>query len=265
MQKRDNKMTKRGKRGQLTIFIILAVIVVAAVLFVVFYPQIKTIVSPVTPSGYVEDCISKELDNAVVKVSETGGSINPENTMNYLGKPIEYLCYTAEYYKTCVMQQPLLKQHVEEEIANYIKPIAERCVNELVSNYEEKGYNVNLKKGNVSVEIIPHNVVVNVNSVLTLDKESTQYFSGFKVAKNSEMYDLLMISQSILNWEARYGDSAPETFMLYYPDLKVEKLKQGDGSKIYIVANREAKESFIFATRSLSWPAGYGSDEKFVK
>jgi len=262
-------MTERGKRGsrkgQLTIFIIIAVIVVAAVLFVVFYPQIKIIVSPVSPSSYVEDCISKELDNAVVKVSETGGSINPENTMNYLGKPIEYLCYTAEYYKTCIMQQPLLKQHVEEEIANYIKPIAERCVNELVSDYEDRGYNVNLKKGNVSVEIIPHNVVVNVNSVLTLEKSSTEYFTGFKVAKNSEMYDLLMISQSILNWEARYGDSAPETFMLYYPDLKVEKLKQGDGSKIYIVANREVKESFIFATRSLSWPAGYGSDEKFVK
>ena len=259
-------MIKRGNnRGQLTIFIIIAIIVVAAVLFIVFYPQIKTIITPVTPSGYVEDCISKELDNAVATVSENGGSMNPENTINYEGKAIEYLCYTAEYYKTCVMQQPLLKEHVEDEISSYIKPIAERCVNELVSDYQDKGYNVNLKKGNVSVEIIPHNVVVNVNSVVTMEKESTQYFSGFKVAKNSEMYDLLMISQSILNWEARYGDSAPETFMLYYPNLRIEKLKQGDGSKIYIINERESKDRFIFATRSLSWPAGYGSSEQFVK
>ncbi|MFH1711387.1 MAG: hypothetical protein ABH840_03685 [Nanoarchaeota archaeon] len=259
-------MNKRGsKKGQLTIFIIIAVIVVAAVLFIVFYPQIKIIVSPVTPSGYVEDCISKELDNAVTIVSENGGSINPENVINYEGKEIEYLCYTAEYYKTCVMQQPLLKEHVEDEISSYIKPIAERCVNELVSDYQDRGYNVDLRKGNVSVEIMPHNILVNVNSVLTLEKDSTQYFSGFKVAKTSEMYDLLMISQSILNWEARYGDSAPETFMLYYPNLRIEKLKQGDGSKIYIINERETKDSFIFATRSLSWPAGYASDGEFVK
>ncbi|MBU3913444.1 MAG: hypothetical protein KKB21_05310 [Nanoarchaeota archaeon] len=253
------------KRGQLTIFIIIAIVVVAVVLIIVFYPRIKMIISPITPSGYVEECITNELEKIIPIVSESGGSLNPQNTIGYDGRQVEYLCYTAEYYKTCVNQQPFLKEHVEEQIASYIRPVAEKCVNDLVSDYEDRGYSVSLKRGNTSVEIVPHSLNVRLNSVITLEKDSTQYFSGFVISRNSEIYDLVMISQSIVNWEARYGDSAPETFMLYYPNLKIEKLKQGDGSKIYIVSERETDESFTFATRSLSWPAGYGADEPFVK
>jgi len=76
------------------------------------------------------------------------------------------------------------------------------------------------------------------------------------------MYDLVMISTSILNFEARYGDSNPLSFMVYYPSLWIDKLKQGDGTKIYILTDLNTGESFTFASRSLSWPAGYGIGEK---
>ena len=68
-----------------------------------------------------------------------------------------------------------------------------------------------------------------------------------------------MLTSSILNWEARYGDSDIATYMTYYPNIKVEKYKQGDGSKIYILSSE--KDKFVFASRSLSWPAGYGFGE----
>ena len=45
--------------------------------------------------------------------------------------------------------------------------------------------------------------------------------------------------------------------MLLYPNIKVEKLKQEDGSKIYIITSRDTNEKFVFASRSLSWPAGF--------
>lgn len=257
-------MKKEMINGQVTIFIIMAIVIAAAVLLVVFYPRIKMIVQPATPAGYVEDCVKKELIPAVEKLSASGGSFNPENTILYQGREIEYLCYTNEYYKTCSMQIPFIKQNFESELTGYIAPIAEQCVNQMASDFKDKGYNVNVKKGDISVEIVPHSVKVAVNHEITVEKESVQNLGKIIVAENSEMYDMLMISQNILDWEARYGDSAPETFMMYYPDIKVEKLKQGDGSKIYIVTNKESKEEFTFATRSLSWPAGYGT-EKFVK
>jgi len=247
-----------------TIFIILA-IVIAAVLLIIFYPRIKIYVTPATPAGYVEDCVNERLGTFIEDSAGKGGRANPENFIMYQGKEIGYLCYTNEYYKMCVMQTPFLKQSFETEIEKYLAPIAEKCVNEMASDFQEKGYQAIVNSKNVSVEILPKNVKIIVNAPITLTKESTQSFNKFIIAKNSKMYDLLMISQSILNYEARYGDSNPETFMLYYPDIRVEKLKQGDGSKIYIVSDRNTNEKFVFATRSLSWPAGYGLDEKYVR
>jgi len=100
---------------------------------------------------------------------------------------------------------------------------------------------------------------------MTITKENSQSFSEFTVMKRSGMFDIISIAESILNWEARLGDSNPETFMIYYPNLRIQKLKQGDGSKIYTIADRETKEEFMFASRSLSWPAGYGFDQPLVK
>ena len=36
------------------------------------------------------------------------------------------------------------------------------------------------------------------------------------------------------------------------------KIVMTEGSKIYILTNTKTKDKFTFATRSLSWPAGYG-------
>lgn len=255
---------KRGKKAQVTIFIILAIII-AAVLLIIFYPRLKTIFVPSTPSVQVEDCVKKELGNFVQDLASVGGSLEPENFVLYKDKKIDYLCYTNEYYKTCVMQQPFIKQKFEQEISSFISEKAVNCVEELAINYESKGYSVERKKGNVSVEIVPNSLKIIVNMPVVLTKSTTEKFDKFVISKSSNMYDILIISQSILNYEARYGDSTPEDFMLLYPNLRIQKLKQSDGSKIYIVEDRDTKEGFTFASRSLSWPEGYGTQEKYVK
>ena len=74
---------------------------------------------------------------------------------------------------------------------------------------------------------------------------------------NNNIYELTSIAESILNWEAQYGDVETMTYMSFYKDLKVEKYKQTDGSKIYILTNRNTGDKFQFATRSYAFPAGY--------
>ena len=74
----------------------------------------------------------------------------------------------------------------------------------------------------------------------------------------SEMYGLLMIATSIIDYESTYGDSETSIFIQYYPSLIIEKTKLTDGSKIYVVRDVTTHESFTFASRGLSWPAGYG-------
>jgi hypothetical protein len=251
------------KRSQVTIFIIIAIVLIG-LLIIIFYPRLSNIkATPRTPSGYIEICMNQYI-NIIKNITERGGSLNPEHALLYKDNKIEYLCYTNEYYKTCTMQQPLLKEHVEKELASYLKDKAENCVNELVADYKSKGYQTSMKKPEVSASIESGTVKITIDSGLTLTKETSESYEKFSIAKNSEMYDLIMIATSILNWEAREGDSTPETFMMYYPDIKIEKLKLDDGSKIYTLTNRETGEKFVFATRSLSWPPGYGFD-KYVK
>jgi hypothetical protein len=254
-------MDKRGNnKGQITIFIIIA-IVILAILVILFYPRIKKLVVPSTPSIQLRDCLGERLKKAIDLVSERGGSIKPVNAVMYEGKKIEYLCYTNEYYQTCSNQQPLLKQHIEREIYEYVKPQVSKCMNKLKEDLRKQGYSVTQDREDISVNIVPDNIEVEVSG-LTIEKEGEAgRYDKLKVDYGSELYTLIMLASSILNWEARYGDSDITTYMLYYPNIKAEKYKQGDGSKIYILTAKDTEDRFMFATRSLSWPAGYGFGE----
>ena len=251
-------MNKVNKKAQLTIFIILALVIVA-VLLVLFYPDIKVLVSGPVPVDYIDDCAEKAAQEALDKIVLQGGSMEPENFFMYQGNEIEYLCYTNEYYKTCMMQKPFLKQDIEREIAGYVKPKVETCLSDLKNQLEKRGSDVSLGKTNVEVSVMPSSILVSVEAPLTVSgtDKGTQSFNKFNTKIQSHLYDLIMIASSISNWEARYGDSEVMSFMVFYPNLKIEKKKQGDGTTIYILTDNLTKEKFQFASRSLVFPPGY--------
>lgn len=259
MEKEAEFFNKKNNRGQVTIFIIIAVIVVAiGALIWIFYPQIKSVVGTGTdnPSAFLETCIKSEIENAVQTISLQGGSINPENYHSYLGDNIEYLCYTSDYYTPCIVQQPLLKNHIENEINNEISEEAQACLQDLKTSFEKKGYDVNLVPKNTSVELLPERVVTTFNVDLTLKKSGTVNYDSFRVVLNNNLYELIGIANSIINWETTYGDADTGTYMDYYHYLKVEKKKRDDNSKIYILTNKDTGNMFQFASRSIVLPPG---------
>ena len=249
------------KRGQLTIFIIIAVVIVALGIAVYFFsPQIKTGFGATTnnPSLFMQSCIKSNIESSVNTISSQGGSVNPEHYFLINDEKIEYLCYTDEYYVPCVMQQPLLKQHIETEIKNDISAEVNSCFDSLKKSFESQAYIVNLVRGNTTVELVPGKVEVTFNNDLTLTKTGTERYEKIVVDLDNNLYELVSIANSILNIEAQYGDSETTTYMDYYHNIKVEKNKQGDGSKIYILTNRDMGNKFQFATRSVAWPPGIG-------
>lgn len=167
------------------------------------------------------------------------------------------------------MQQPLLLQHVEDEIKTNIQATADSCFSSLQKSYQNKGYSINLVKGDTIVDILPGRVVVTFNNQLTLTKDTSQRFEQFKVLVNNNLYDFISIATSILNWESFYGDAPAQNYMLYYHDLIVEKKEVGapkdpnaggrdsDGTKIYILTNTNTGETFEFATRGFVIPPGF--------
>lgn len=260
-------MKKRGSfnynyfmnnRAQVTIFIIIAIIIIVAGVFLyLFFPQIQTtFIEEKNPPGFIEECMEDEIKETIETLSLQGGSINPENYFLYNDEKVGYLCYTNEYYVVCVVQQPMLKQHIENEIKNNIKNKADDCFETLKNNFESQGYAVNLKEGETSVELLPQRVVVSFEKDLTLTKGDVERYDKIGVVIDNNLYELVSISNSILNMETRYGDSETTIYMNYYHDLKVEKKKQSDGTTIYILTNRNTGDKFQFASRSVAWPPG---------
>jgi len=254
---------KEEKRGQVTIFIIIALLIIGiaiAIYFLIPRAETGTTFDVKNPNAFLQSCLEDNVNNIIDTLSLKGGSIDPENYFLYQGEKIEYLCYTNEYYKTCIIQQPLLKQHIEAEIKKNIVDDVQACFNSLENNYKNQGYNVNLQDGKTVVELLPKRVAINFEDyILTITKGGTEKYDSLNVVLNNNLYELTSIVNSIIDWESAYGDAETTTYMAYYKDLKVEKRVQQDGTKIYVLTDRNTGKQFRFASRSVAWPPGFSS------
>jgi hypothetical protein len=209
------------------------------------------------PPSFIQSCIENDIKEAVTKVSLQGGSIAPENYVMYNNNKVEYLCYTEEFYRNCVVQQPMLKSYIELEIRDAIENNVESCFTSLKESYEKQGYDVSLKRGDKKIELLPLRIIATFNYSLTLTKGSTQKYDSFVVMLDNNLYELISIANSIIEWETTYGDADPTVYMTYYSDLKVEKNLRGSGDKVYILTDRNIGNKFEFAIKGQIWPAGY--------
>ena len=240
----------------MTIFIILAIVLVAIVVIIFAFPEVNVFSTAVNPSSYLKDCIEPEVIEIKNVLSRQGGYQSPRSYALYQDEQISYLCYTAENYIPCLVQQPLLVRHIEKEIKQYIEPRAKQCLQDLKNQYERKGYRVSSSSEVVNVSVIPSKILVDFIAPMTITKEETQTFRRFAVSVDSEWYDLLLTAVSIIEYESTFGDSETGLYISYYPNLKIDKTRRDDGSTIYQLSDVTTEDTFAFATRSLVWPQG---------
>jgi hypothetical protein len=254
------KMRIRNRKSQITAFVIIGLII-AGVIIAFFFPQLKKLVVSKTPEIEFKNCLESSIREKLDKILIRGGNLNPELYFTYDNESVEYLCYTQEWYKTCVMQKPLLKQSIENEIRKASSLDANKCLADMENSLRNRGYTLKEKGSkNFIVNFQPDKIILGVDLSMELESNDGKISypsSVFQTEMNSKIYDLIMIASSIQNFEARYGDSTPEDYMALYPNIKVQKLKQSDGTKIYILTSRNTGEELRFATRSLAWPPGY--------
>lgn len=257
--KESDRLRRMNRRGQIAIFIIIAVVIVGIFLWLMIRPRLPTSLggAEINPSSFLRDCLRADLPPILEQISMQGGSYAPTHFMTHEGVQIQYLCYTDEDYKPCIVQQPLLVGHVADEIERQIEPKARACMDALVARYEQQGYTVESAPRSINVSIVPGSVDVMYTAPLRVAKESSQTFRQFSVKESTELYDLLMTATSIVEFESALGDSETTYYMQFYPDLKIEKLKK-DADTVYTLTNVVTEDSFTFATRSLVWPQGYG-------
>jgi len=141
-----------------------------------------------------------------------------------------------------------------------IEEQSKECLASLESKYKKAGYSASISEGNTSVELLPKRIAVTFNNKIILAKENTETYDKISIIINNNLYERIGIANSIIEWETRLGEAETTLYMNYYHDLKVEKKKQSDGTKIYIITDRNTGDIFQLASRSIVWPSGYGME-----
>lgn len=250
------KMVK-VKKGQISVFIILGILMlVVLILLFARDTRFNNIFSAKSPYQEIEECIQNSIQEGLDILSLQGGVIESQNYVLYKGNKVDYICYSENYYEKCIMQKPIIINTIRDELTKYSKPKIKSCLESIKSKYEKRGYIIGMKDPEISFDIVPDNVLADVNANLVIEKDSVENYNSIKTGIKSKIYNFALIAGSISQWETRYGDSETMNYMLYYPSLKVEKKKQSEGSTIYILTDRDSDEKFYFASRSIAVPAG---------
>ena len=246
------------KKGQVSVFIILGILIVVVLLLLFSRDAgFDTIFAKQSPYQEIEGCAQTAIQEGLDILMLQGGVIESENYFMYQGKKIDYVCYSENEYENCIMQKPILTNTIRDELEEYSTPKIKSCLNSVKNDLERKGYSVVMRDPEIVIELVPDNVLVDMNLGLRIEKTGVESFDHIRTGIKSKIYNFALITSSISQWETRYGDSETLNYMLYYPSLKVEKKKQGDGTTVYILTDRDTDEKFYFASRSIAIPAGF--------
>ena len=253
------------KRGQVAVFIILgiAILIVLVILFS-GNKDFASIFLGKSPLQKMEECVSGPLESGLELIENQGGSINPENYYLYKDRKVDYICFTDESFQKCVMQKPLLKESVENELEDFIRADVVRCLENERDALNRGTTSVSFKDPKIEVSLVPNDVIVVTELDLMISKgESSESYKSIRVDKSSKIYDFVVVALDIANNEVEYGDAAVDKYSFLDKSLRVEKLKQGDETTIYILSDRGSDESFYFAIKSIPIPPGWVDEEVF--
>jgi len=254
-------------KAQVSLFIIGAIAIIVA-LGLFFFLKGET--GPtriggkeVNTNSFLESCLENKIQQTTEIISEHGGYIENNFSISFkfddeeTHTPISYLCYNKNYYLPCVNQEPLLIQHLKEEIKNEIETDVEDCFNEFVLSLEKEAYEVQADYHGFEVDLAPKKIIVNVEGEISKTKSGeTTKQEEFGVIIQSRFYDIATIVQEIVYQEGKHCNFDILGFMMLYPDVKIEKFRTTDSITIYRLVHRDSEEKFKFAVRSCVIPPG---------
>jgi len=240
-------MLKRGKKGQVTIFIIVAILIIGGIVaFFVLRDNFKGesgVQEDIAPiKNFVDSCIESEIEDAVYLIGEGGGYFFPPGESTEGG--FTYYFYEDKNYFPS-------KSKIEEQLTNAIAVNIAFCVN----NFEDfSSYNVEKGIIEIETEILEEEVVFDVNFPLkiTLDEEiyNLKEFGEFKVPVrlgliHNSIYNL--IKEGYYDGEHLCLDCFAE--LVFVNNLNVSFLDAGEGNSIFIIEdyNEETNKTFVYA------------------
>jgi len=257
-----------NKRGQITIFIIVGIIVIGAIgVFLIFGTDIGErigISGETNPESFLDSCLKDKVKQGIEIISRQGGSLSNPVNKSFLFKDetyptdISYLCYNQNDYLPCVNQEPMLFQHLEDEIKDYISDEVTSCFNDLGTSLGRQGYSVQKKIRSFEIKLQSKRVVIETDSEITLTKAGeTSKQEDFTIFVGSRLYEITEVVVEIVNKEATRCEFNYVFFMMNNPEFDIHKFKTADSTEIYVIKHEDTNERFNLAIRGCVIPPGF--------
>jgi hypothetical protein len=248
-----------NKRGQVTIFIIIALLLILIVLFVfLIFPRISTSGSFDTenPQAFIQSCVEDDLEKVIEIISTQGGVYDELLLFDYYQlEKVQYVCYTKKYGEPCNPKVASLRKHVENSTKKAIEEKVDLCFEELVNNYREQGFEVNLRSDHerIDASLLPQRVFLNyVGYEIDLVKgDNSQTYKNFNTRVTTNLRKLVDLASDIIDDEAtRINGIDINEHRLDNLDVEIKVIQRTEGTKVYHLIDKETNGFFQFAVRS---------------
>jgi hypothetical protein len=229
-----------GKKGQITMFILIGIIIVVAIVLMFLFYKNRMIEPLINIESYPEknigECFIEVVEGATEKVLEANGYLHstPEVNLSYMNITVPYLCYTDINYDRCKVNEPFFIRHIEGEIKKEAEDGIEKCFNDLKRDISSKGYEINIENTeNYSLALLPNEINVIVKKKVVIKKEGVyDEFEAFETKIKSPVYEMALISQEITNQESKFCNSEYVEMLRQYKDFKIRKVQLGNDPKV---------------------------------
>jgi len=251
-----------NKRGQMAVWVIVALVIVVTIVLVFI---LRGKVAPVVgvqgtedPKGYIDNCVRKNVNDAVDLLLPQGGFINTQHTKTYKSINIEYLCYNQGNYYPCINEHPMFLNEVKEEIFDYTNGKIEGCFEDYKVEMEKRGADIVLEPMNMNIELAPERIYVAIDRKVTMtQKEESYSIDEFNIEIINPVYDLGRIAMEIASQEAKYCYFEYVGYMILYPKFKISVFPMSDNTKIYTIEDKKSGKKMNIAIRSCAIPPGF--------
>ncbi len=256
------------KRGQASLFVLGGIILVGLIILFLISRNIEIKQTPKIQGKDIHSklqyCIEPKLKEIIKTIGERGGSVNPELYIKFQFEEekephnISFLCYNNLYYYPCINQNPLLIEHVKNEIKKEVEPVVRECFEKIKEDYEKKGYSYSGNKNiTLSINLSEGKVILDIKNNILLKRENkTIEKKEFRLFFDDYIYDLMILAQEIVNQEADYCDSYYAELSILNPQIDISKFRTSDLNIIYTLRYIKNNETFRFAVRGCVIPPG---------
>jgi len=272
----QNKQIRiKNNRGQITVFVIIGIVIVVGILLLFLFsgrlnppPSVDDIVSAEEqPQESIEQCIGLAVEEASDLLIENGGYI----TKSYLNvtfiypkgyykqgifEDVPYYCYTQRYRTRCIPQEPVLMEHLKDELEMYLEDKIEDCFDDFERELKRKAYSVNIgEKESQELILLPGKINIDIEREVVISKSGeSKKFTDFSSTTNTRLYDMAEVIQEIVSEEARYCNSDYIQIMRYNTWAKITKYVTQSNIEIYTIKDMASEKEFMFAVRGCVLP-----------